>query len=370
MNLAVTKTISLLLLILIGFFLQKRIINKEQKTGIKEIILSVALPAIIFISLQKVNFEAEMIILPIMAIIFNLAMFFITDLLTVLFKVPKDSSAYRTLKMLVPSLAPGLSCFPFLLEYIGEETLANAALADIGNKIFLLIILYMISIRWYFQVNKIQSASGKSKLKSLIGSMVSEPVNFVIFVAVFMLALGINYEVFPDFLRMAIDRLSIIMTPLILLFIGISVRFDWQQIKTIWSILLTKAAVAFLLSGVVILIFGVTDPAMVLLIILFPQSSFSFWPFAHMSAVAKMEKNLTKDENGKTFDLDLAMNVLAFSLPFSTIVILTICTFSESVAADPYFSITTGIIFLLIAMLRPYTQYLKKGIIYKHQTNP
>ena len=75
MNLAVTKTISLLLLILIGFFLQKRIINKEQKTGIKEIILSVALPAIIFISLQKVNFEAEMIILPIMAIIFNLAMF-------------------------------------------------------------------------------------------------------------------------------------------------------------------------------------------------------------------------------------------------------------------------------------------------------
>ena len=34
--------------------------------------------------------------------------------------------------------------------------------------------------------------------------------------------LGVNYELFPSFLKMSIDRLSLIMTPLILIFIGIS----------------------------------------------------------------------------------------------------------------------------------------------------
>ena len=51
--------------------------------------------------------------------------------------------------MLLPSLAPGLSCFPFIIVYLGDEYLALAALADVGNKIFVLILLYMLAMHWY-----------------------------------------------------------------------------------------------------------------------------------------------------------------------------------------------------------------------------
>ena len=270
--------------------------------------------------------------------------------------------------MLIPSLAPGLSCFPFLLEYIGETTLANAALADIGNKTFVLIILYLISVKWYHQVQQQASSGNRQKLKFLLQSMVKEPVNFAIIIGLLMLALGIRYESFPPFLKMSIDRLSLIMTPLILLFIGISVKPQLNQIKTILCVLLSKSGVTFILSGLVIVGFGVTDPAMVMLIILFPQSSFSFWPFAHMSAITKTEQ--LEERKHRTFNLDFAMNILAFSLPYSTILILSLCTFSEYVAQRPQIPFGLGIALLSVAFIPNYIRYLQKGVVFKNTGAP
>lgn len=361
MNGAIAKTLSLLLLILVGYFLKSRITTKEQSTGIKEIILGVALPAMIFIALQKIIFEVELMIIPVLALVFNFVMFYLTDLMVILFKIKSGSSLYRTFKMLVPSLAPGLSCFPFLLEYVGEGALANAALADIGNKLFVLVILYLFSMRWYYQHNRLSAGNKRSKVGALLKAMIKEPVNFVIILALFMLGFGINYTSFPSFLQMSIDRLSMIMTPLILVFIGISVKFKWSQIKTILSVLLCRSAVAFFISGLLIVALGITEPSMVLLVVLFPQSSCSFWPFAHMASVSKLEKG---SENG-TFNMDFAMNVLALSLPFSTILILTLCTFSEPIVSNLYVPFGIGGLFLLAAVLPLYVKYLQKGIVFK-----
>jgi malate permease and related proteins len=41
--------------------------------------------------------------------------------------------------------------FPFILEFGGELLFAMAALGDIGNKIFVLIIAYLIAMKWYFE---------------------------------------------------------------------------------------------------------------------------------------------------------------------------------------------------------------------------
>ena len=66
-----------------------------------------------------------------------------------------------------------------------------------------------------------------------------------------------------------------------------------------------------------------------LLIVIFPQSSCSFWPFAHMTVVDQLEK---KNQASKTFDTTFALNLLAFSLPYSTITILSLCSVGPSVA--------------------------------------
>ncbi|MEM9339133.1 MAG: permease, partial [Bacteroidota bacterium] len=257
------------------------------------------------------------------------------------FKLEKNGVDVRTIKMLLPSLAPGLSCFPFILEYFGESTLANAAIADIGNKVFVLIILYLLALKWYHKYEYVEYSGKGNKLKSLAKSLIQEPVNLVIIAGIGMLLIGINYETMPSFLRGAVDRLSMMMTPLVLVFIGISVKLDWKQLKVIWSILLFRSGCAFLFSGLVLMISQISDPMVAMLIILFPQSSCSFWPYAHMSAINKMGED---SEKAKTFNLDLGMNMLALSLPLSTLIILALSTYGEKSADLLFVFILSGVL--------------------------
>ena len=322
MNSAVIKTLSLLLMIAIGYLLRNKIKSKDQKEGIKTIILSLALPATIFIALLKIEFEPSMIFIPILALLFNLILYVLVDRLPLrsLFNVPE--SQYRAAILLLPSLAPGLSCFPFILEYSGELPFALAALGDIGNKIFVLIIAYMVAMNWYFKAHASTVRSGKSKIKDLLKALIEEPVNLVIVTAIVMLSLGLNFDSLPGFVGMNVDRLSLMMTPLVLLFIGISMKLTKQQAKVILSFLFLRSGIAFLLSTVLLLLLPPQPAPIALLIVVFPQSACSFWPFAHMASVAELERKVDVPGSRQIFDLEFAMNVLACSLPFSVILIL------------------------------------------------
>jgi predicted permease len=329
MNSAVIKTISLLLMIAIGYLLRGKIKSKDQKDGIKTLILSLALPATIFIALLKIDFEPTMIFIPILALAFNLILYLLVDKLPLrsLFQVPL--SQYRTVILLLPSLAPGLSCFPFILEYSGEVPFAMAALGDIGNKIFVLIIAYTIAMKWYFDQHSMTVRSTSAKLKGLMKTMAEEPVNLVIITAIVMLSLGLNFDSLPGFVKINVDRLSVIMTPLVLLFIGISMKLTRQQAKVILSFLFFRSGVAFFLSSALLLLLPPQNIATTLLIIVFPQSACSFWPFAHMASVSELESKGEVPAKNKIFDLEFGMNVLACSLPFSVILILAVYSFGD-----------------------------------------
>ncbi len=346
MSAAFSKTISLLLLIVIGYLFQKKIRSKEQLDGIKIIILSLALPATILIALLQINFQSDLIIVPIMSLGFNIIMYLLIDKLPLqpVFNIPLNQ--YRTLIMLIPSLAPGLSCFPFIIEYSGTSSLAMAALADVGNKIFVLIISYTIAMKWYYEINKKRVAQSDLKIKDMLMQMIREPVNIVMILALIMLAFGLTYETFPDAISLSIDKLSLLMTPLILVFVGLSMRLTWDQVKTIFSFLFFRSSIAFAISGLILFFFPVTDVSSVLLIIVFPQSACSFWPYAHMALVGQMENKIGGESKLKTFDLDFAMNVLACSMPFSVVLIMIIYAFGSLFANLNAVASASGIMFI------------------------
>jgi len=328
MNTALQKTVAFLFLIALGLVLRKKLVAKEQLAGVKMIILSVALPAMIFVALLNIKIELQLLYLPVLALAFNLVMAALSNYMLPVFGIEKGSATNRTLTMLLPSLAPGLSCFPYVLEYLGSEMFAWAALADVGNKVFVLIILYMLAMHWYYQRQAHEQTANRSqRLKELGLSLLREPVNLVIITALAMLSIGLNYQSLPVFMQEAVSRLSAMMTPLILLFIGLAVRVNRNQLRTIVGLLLWRSGIAFAMSALLILFLPEATPVAVLLLaVAFPQSSASFWPFAHISAVGAMEdKNQTAQEQ-HTFDRDLALAVLAFSLPFSTMVILMVCS--------------------------------------------
>ncbi|WP_209331930.1 AEC family transporter [Lunatimonas salinarum] len=333
MNIAVQKTLSLLILLVIGFLLRGKLGDSAQQKGLKTLILTVALPAIIFVALLKAEVQPDLLMLPILAIAFNVVLYFILKYTLPFFGIEKDSSTYRTYLLLFPSLAPGLSCFPFLIEYLGDDALAWGALADIGNKIFVLIIAYLIAMRWYFKINQDLKTGNGDKIKSLLLSLINEPINIVIILALVLLSLDIHLVDLPTSISTAIGTLSNLMTPLVLIYIGVAVIFNWKQIRKIAGLLLVRSGLTFVLSGAVLLFAPQLSFAAIMVLVVFPQSAISFWPFAHMASITALEQKRENKRN-KTFDMELAVNILAVSLPFSTVVMLTVFSFGELFASS------------------------------------
>lgn len=319
---ALQKTLSLLLLILVGYLLKNKLIKEDQRKGLKTIILDLALPAMIFVALLKIKVDPELVLLPLLILGWNFIMLLITRFGLPLIGVEAKSPAMRTWMLLIPSLAPGLSCFPFLVEYLGEDSLAWGALADIGNKLYVLVFAYLLAMNWYYKVHQLGAKSSSAKIEELLITMVKEPINIVMVVALVLLGFGMSMETMPGFISESILMVKDLMTPLVLLFIGVSVVMKWDQLQGIASILLLRAGLSLILSAGFIALVPLPNEAAVLLAVVFPLSACSFWPFAHMSAIQLLEKK--KESSTQTFDLNLGINILAISLPLSTILILGI----------------------------------------------
>ncbi len=350
------RTIGLLLIIGLGFALKSKIKNQDQLKGLKVLILSIALPATIFAALLEVKTVPSMLLLPVLGLVVNIVFFLAFHLvLEKSGKISDDNK--RTLLMLMPSMAPGLSCFPFIVEYLGSDALAKAALADVGNKIFVLIILHMIAMNWYYRTKNEVTTQRKDKVKSLLVSLIKEPINIVIILALTMLSFDINLDTLPEFISSSILRLASIMAPLILLFIGMAVKVRNNEFGLIFRMLTLRSGIAFLLSSFFMMIIPNLNTVMILLMLVFIQSSASFWPYAHINLISDLEK----EQNQKTFNNDLALSILAYSLPFSTLVILGILSFPD-ISLSPIYPATIGLIFLLIFIAQPLSGFFKNVI--------
>jgi predicted permease len=154
MNIALQKSIVFLLLILLGVLLKKKMGGGSETNSLKVLILNVALPATVFIALLKIEVDSNFLFLPFIALVFNVLLWYATSLFLKLGKIDPNGSQGKTLKLLLPSFAPGLSTFAIISEFLGEKYLAMAAFADVGNKIFVLIVMYLISMQWYYQITE------------------------------------------------------------------------------------------------------------------------------------------------------------------------------------------------------------------------
>ncbi|MGB3774499.1 MAG: permease [Leeuwenhoekiella sp.] len=314
------KSLLFIVFIGIGLLLKYKFNGSAELNGVKKIILNLALPATIFIALMGIQIKIDLLILPIVALILNVILFYIFPYILPALGIKKESPKYRTAQLLIPSLAPGLSCFSFILEFLGEDYLAKAAMADLGNKVFVLLILYVVAMRFYYTLNKKTSRSNGTKIKELLLALVSEPVNLFIGVALILVFLGINMNTLPYVVGESMQRLSLMMTPLVLLYIGLAVNIKKEQFFQIFGMLSLRAGFVVFFAAIIITATGLNIANDILLLLVFSLSSCSFWPFAHIAAVESLENGVAKKK--RTFNSDFAIGLLALSFPFSVLVIL------------------------------------------------
>lgn len=311
------KSFSFLILIGVGILFRSKINNKEQLNTIKTLILTLALPAVILSALLKINLTASLIYPPLIVLVFNLLMFLAVRFILPIFVGKNINQAnMKTLMLMLPSLAPYLSCFPFLAEFSDQSTLGMAAIADTGNKIFILIFLYFLAMYWSYgrQLSLKKGNNHKKLLQVLL-----QPINLTIIIALVASLLGVKLDSIPVYFQDSLGHLRNLLTPTILIFIGLAVKVKGKELKLILGLLMWRAAVAFFLSALAISLFHFNSMATVLLVVAFPQSSCSFLPYAHMSMFSDLQ-----DNSKKIFNQSLALSLLALSLPFSSFTIITI----------------------------------------------
>ena len=307
------------LLIGLGVILKHKFKKQSFKTGLKIYILNIALPATIFISIINFEISSNFLLYPLIALFFNLIIFTITPIILKIARV-SDSKKKRTLVMLLPSFAPGLSCFPIINDFLGSEALAKASIIDFGNKFFVLLFLFFIAIRLH-NVNQNNAIYNKAKsIKPILKNFFYEPINIIIFVAIIFLLTGNTITNLPDVLIDFFYEISDTLTPVVLIFIGLSIIFKRDVVMDIIPLLLLRSGICLLILTFFLQITGHGFYIETKLFLILSISSVSFWPFAHMTFVDNMEKDL--DRKNKTFDIKFGLNFLAYSLPFSTILIL------------------------------------------------
>lgn len=357
MEVGFEKTLVFLFFIFLGMILKTKFKSQQEINGIKKIILNLALPATIFIALLGIKVEASLLLLPLMALLFNALLFVVSPFLLPIVGFKKNTPAYRTARLLIPSLAPGLSCFPFVLEFLGDDYLAKAAMADLGNKIFVLIILYLVAMHWFYSRNQASRTGRKEKLVSLLKTLVTEPVNLFIGFALLLLFLGLNMQSMPFVISDTLSKLSLMMTPLVLLFIGLAVKIKKKQFLQILSMLLIRASLVFFLAAIFVAVSGHNLQNDILLILSFGLSACSFWPFAHLSLVDSLEL----EKKSKTFDSNFAIAILALSFPLSTTLILGVLN-SGPLLDSPINTLFAGSVLLLLGTTFPLIKLLSRKI--------
>lgn len=363
MDVSIQKTISFLLFIALGIGFQWKFKNKAELNGLKKIILNLALPATIFLALLHVELSSKLLLLPVMALALNGLLFFILPLAFPLVGITKGTPKYATAKLLMASLAPGLSCFPFVAEFLGDAQLAKVAMADLGNKVFVLFIAYIVVMRWFYQNHKteVTTQSKSEKIKSLAITMISEPVNLLIVIALLCVASSIHINDFPSFLQVVITRIAQIMTPLVLLYIGLSVAFKRKQLAQILGLLLFRSGFVLLLTAIVSYFTNVSEN--ILLIASFGLSACSFWPFAHIATIDAKETSMKT----KTFDADFGINILALSFPISTVLILGILSSGKTFIHGSNL-MYLGITLIVFGLIPSLVYQLKKRNIKKKES--
>lgn len=345
------KVVSLLLLIGIGYLLKPKFSAPNSTAVLRTFILSAALPATIFLSTIEINTSLNLVLLPAFALCVNFYLLILGILFTPLVLDRKNAAQARALILMFPSLAPGLTVYPFIEQFVGRQGLAWAALADMGNKIFVLIGLYILAYLW---VARSQQHNSKIQWVELGKFLLTEPVNIAIVLGMVLATLGLNAGTLPSVLVETIQKIALCSTPLILMYVGISLKLKLLEASKILAILLGRAGVGFLLSSCAIVVLQPTSIEATALYVALPQASCSLWALLHTTKI----NELYPAQAEQFFDLGFATAMLAMSMPFSVITLLFIFSADQFFYAPAHLNLAGMFclgVFLLFVAARKFT---------------
>lgn len=207
MGVILGKILPVVLIFLFGFFLKKmNILTKNDGDSLLKVFFNVSLPALIFLSVAKMNFSYDLLWLPVIAVLVIAATFFISN--GIRNWTHLDRPSFGTFLVGTLIMNTGFT-YPFLLAARGEESLAQASLFDFGNTALVFTFIYYLACKYGGNPNNFRVMARKYAC--------SPPLLAV----VFALLVNVSHIVLPDLVAELFKITGYMTVPLVMLSLGI-----------------------------------------------------------------------------------------------------------------------------------------------------
>ncbi|MHA1724337.1 MAG: AEC family transporter [Promethearchaeota archaeon] len=209
-----------LFIIALGYFLKRiNIIPEENGKAIAKVIFNVTLPAVILKVTRTIVFSASLILLPLINILYGLAMALIA--LLVFKNYPKKLKGLLVMTMIGFNVAH--FSFPLIDGIYGQKGMQYIALIDAGNAFTIFVVCYIFGSLFSHDSDSNEAKIDVKKLFLQLGK--STPL------MTYIAALILNFSnaQLPMFILDLIDILYSANTPLSLLLLGIYLNFKFKK---------------------------------------------------------------------------------------------------------------------------------------------
>lgn len=233
----ISRFIPIFLILALGYLLNKRdILNSGIVTGLKKLIVNVALPSILFLSFLTMEIEKSALWLFAGTFVFCLLLYGTGIILqkTKICNYPLSPFFFTGFEFGMVGVALFTSIF-------GSEKLFNILLIGLGHEFFI----------WFFYAPLLEAKNrGKIDPIGILKSFVKSPIIIAILSAMFLNLTGIydgvsNYLIIGGMMN-TLTMLSALVTPLILLTVGATLEFkhiSWKSATHLITLRLIAVAI-------------------------------------------------------------------------------------------------------------------------------
>ena len=225
----------------LGIFLRRiRLFTEDNAALFLQLVLYVALPAYAFESVATIDLQPHYLCLPLVAIGTYMVVWGVSYLVSRSMKLDRKRQGSFIVGSLIVNIAFAI---PFVISVYGEEGMAYLSLYNLGNGFMTFAFTYFLAVRYGV------GSGGKIPWKKIFGL----PPVWALFGGLLWNVLKLPLpEIASDWLKL----LGAMITPLVMLSLGIYFKPRLQSIKHILPAMLIRSLGGFLIGIAICSIFG------------------------------------------------------------------------------------------------------------------
>jgi hypothetical protein len=331
----VQKTLELAVITAFGFWMRTKLTQKDANS-VQKLLLSGLVPAVTLTSLCSIKVGMSslgfiagglglVLLQNVVAHFASCAVFGFNALKM----TQKSRDLRRTAAMEMGTMAPALSVFAFVTEFVGPAFTGLAALLDLPCKAYMLLFMPSVLRAKASKVAAVApSASGASRMEA-VAAQLKDPFNASIIAGIVLSVIYQGNAVARlGFVGNALKSLAAAQTPILFLLIGLKLSIEGATPALCGVLLLLRQGLVMAAVKTFLMFSGIKSVQMQLLVTLTSQAATSVVGFGQIAKA--------KERGDEGYSTDFAFDIIGISFPLTIMLNTAACLGGSAYIANMY----------------------------------